>query len=122
MHGLKFQEITVDKRTHLFKKLCIAGAMLGPASAYSSDNTDELAELMALLDAETELATKSKMNADFVPGMVSVLHGETLRKFGIEKVYASTFACPRYVYHPGKQRRYRQHSTRCRRLAAIPAI
>ncbi|NQZ90391.1 MAG: TonB-dependent receptor [Colwellia sp.] len=48
-----------------------------------AENEGELAELMSLLDEETTIATKSKMNADYVPGTVTVLHGDTLRRIGI---------------------------------------
>jgi outer membrane receptor for ferrienterochelin and colicin len=47
----------------------------------ASEGQEELA-LLALLDSQTELATRSKMNADFVPGMVSVMHGDDLRTLG----------------------------------------
>jgi iron complex outermembrane receptor protein len=49
-----------------------------------AENEGELAELMSLLDEETSIATKSKMNADYVPGTVTVLHGDTLRRLGIK--------------------------------------
>ena len=49
-----------------------------------AENEGELAELMSLLEEETSIATKSKMNADYVPGTVTVLHGETLRRLGIK--------------------------------------
>lgn len=47
-----------------------------------ADEEAEMAELMALLDTETRVATRNKMNADFVPGMVSVMHGDELKKLG----------------------------------------
>jgi iron complex outermembrane receptor protein len=37
-----------------------------------------LQDLLQVLDQETEIATKTKMNIDFVPGMVSVLYGDDL--------------------------------------------
>lgn len=46
----------------------------------------ELTALMDLLDEETELATQSKMNADFVPGTLSLLHGDELQSYGIATV------------------------------------
>ena len=50
--------------------------------AVQADEEQELAALMSLLDEETAVATKTRMNADYVPGSVSVLHGDELRKFG----------------------------------------
>ena len=37
-----------------------------------------MADLLKVLDEETELATKTKLNIDFVPGMVSVLRGKDM--------------------------------------------
>lgn len=45
-----------------------------------------LFELLQVLEAETELATKTKMNVDFVPGMVSVLHGKDMLSRGVRTV------------------------------------
>jgi len=42
-----------------------------------------LQDLLLALDQETEIATKTKMNVDFVPGMVSVLYGDDLLARGI---------------------------------------
>jgi outer membrane receptor for ferrienterochelin and colicins len=43
----------------------------------------ELAELMEVIEQETEVATKTRMNSDFVPGIVTVLRGEELEALGI---------------------------------------
>lgn len=43
---------------------------------------DDLQELMALLDQETELATRTRMNADFVPGMVTILYADDCLRGG----------------------------------------
>lgn len=48
-----------------------------------ADDEAEQAELMALLDTETRVATRNRMNADFVPGMVSVMHGDELKRLGV---------------------------------------
>lgn len=48
-----------------------------------ADDEAEMAALMALLDTETRVATRNRMNADFVPGMVSVMHGDELKKLGV---------------------------------------
>ncbi len=47
---------------------------------------EEMLELLAVLDEETKVATKTKMNNDYVPGMVSVLHGDHLEALGIHTV------------------------------------
>ena len=52
------------------------------AQVARADDEAEMAALMAMLEAETDVATSSHMNADFVPGMVSVMHGDELKKLG----------------------------------------
>lgn len=52
-----------------------------------TDRADQaLYELLGVLDEQTELATKSKLNVDFVPGMVTVLHGGDLLARGVRTV------------------------------------
>lgn len=55
----------------------------------SEDGEDqaELLELLAVLEEETEVATKTKMNADYVPGIVTVLHGEDMEAIGARTVW-----------------------------------
>lgn len=48
-----------------------------------ADDEAEMLALMALLDTETRVATRNRMNADFVPGMVSVIHGDELKELGV---------------------------------------
>ncbi len=50
------------------------------------EDREELQELLAVLDEETAVATKTKMNNDYVPGMVTVLHGERLEAAGVKNV------------------------------------
>lgn len=57
--------------------------------AMGPENNEDRQELMALLtvlEEETKIATKSKMNNDYVPGMVTVLHGDHLETLGIGTV------------------------------------
>lgn len=59
------------------------------ASGVSNIKPDEqaaLQELMSLLNKQTELVTKTKVNADFVPGSLTVLRGSELRAYGIRTV------------------------------------
>ncbi len=65
--------------------MSIAATLLS-FNVMAGDDEDEFAELMALLDAQTDLATKSKMNADFVPGMITILHGEQLQSLGVQTI------------------------------------
>ncbi|MBF0461925.1 MAG: TonB-dependent receptor [Magnetococcales bacterium] len=45
-----------------------------------------LRELMSVMEESTSIATKTKMNADFVPGMVTVLYGDDLAAKGVTRV------------------------------------
>lgn len=65
------------------------------AAADVSDPTaDVLQELVTLLNQESELATKSKMNIDFVPGIMSVMHGKDLIARGVQNVYEAIGLIP----------------------------
>ncbi|MBD8524466.1 TonB-dependent receptor plug domain-containing protein [Pseudomarimonas arenosa] len=78
----------------LFRGLLLGLALTGlsmtaPAEAANDDAADEdseLASLLALLDEETTIATRTRVNRDFVPGMVTVLRGDALRALGARHV------------------------------------
>lgn len=53
-----------------------------------------LQDLLQALDQETEIATKTRMNIDFVPGMVSVLYGDDLLARGIASVVEAMALIP----------------------------
>ncbi|MCB1909117.1 MAG: TonB-dependent receptor [Rhodocyclaceae bacterium] len=66
-----------------------AGLALVLASGMGHADGDDDTELLALLDLlheQTMIATKTRMNADYVPGMVTVLHGEDMRIRGLATV------------------------------------
>ena len=46
-------------------------------------------ELSRILEEVTEIATKTRMNADFVPGTVSVITGKELKALGISNLAQS---------------------------------
>lgn len=46
----------------------------------------ELQDLLSIVQQETEVATKTKMNSDYVPGIVTVLEGDELEALGLETV------------------------------------
>jgi outer membrane receptor for ferrienterochelin and colicins len=54
----------------------------------------QLQELLAVLDEETDVATRTKMNSDYVPGMVTVLHGEKLEALGVHTVIEALAMVP----------------------------
>ncbi|MBF0463247.1 MAG: TonB-dependent receptor [Magnetococcales bacterium] len=49
-------------------------------------NQEGLHDLLAIMVESTEIATKTRLNADFVPGMVTVLKGDDLKSRGIRTV------------------------------------
>jgi iron complex outermembrane receptor protein len=60
-------------------------ALLLFTSAAHAQQADEkeLEELLSVVQQETQLATKSRMNSDYVPGIVTVLDGNDLEALGI---------------------------------------
>ena len=78
--------------TFLLALLTAAGAC---ASAVAAE--DEEAELLAVLKQETDIATKTRMNSDFVPGIVTILDGDRLRALGARTVWDAM------AYVPGVQ-------------------
>ncbi|MEN8171213.1 MAG: TonB-dependent receptor [Pseudomonadota bacterium] len=62
--------------------------------AAAESDSDELQQLMALLDEQTEIATKTKLNADYVPGLVTVLHGDDLANRGVRTVWEALALVP----------------------------
>ena len=60
--------------------LLLIGMMTG--TAFAEEQEPGLDDLLQLLEQETELATQTKQNADYVPGTVSVLQADELRLLG----------------------------------------
>jgi iron complex outermembrane receptor protein len=50
--------------------------------------------LLALLEEQTTIATKTRLNADYVPGMVTVLHGSALEASGARTVWEALARVP----------------------------
>jgi outer membrane receptor for ferrienterochelin and colicins len=61
--------------------IVLLSAFVGVGSVQAQSGDAE-ADLLALLAEETELATRNKQNADFVPGILTVLQGEEARLLG----------------------------------------
>ncbi|WP_084681002.1 TonB-dependent receptor [Desulfospira joergensenii] len=57
-----------------------------PLQSKAIGEEEEMQHLLEILDKHTEIATKSKLNADYVPGMVTVLDGEDLLSRGMQTV------------------------------------
>jgi outer membrane receptor for ferrienterochelin and colicins len=67
--------------------LAVSCAPARAQDAAASEEDAELAALLAVIEEETDLATRTRMNADFVPGIVSVLEGEQLAALGVRTVW-----------------------------------
>ncbi|MBI5816047.1 MAG: TonB-dependent receptor [Nitrospinae bacterium] len=66
------------------------GAML----AYNTEDDSAVRELLSILDSTTELATKTRLNKDYVPGMITVLHSVDLKEQGIRTLWEAISAAP----------------------------
>lgn len=77
-------------------KNLLFGLLIGCFSSVALAQEDEQAYLtfMALLNKQTELVTKTKLNADYVPGSVTVLQGDELRGFGARTVFDAVGFAP----------------------------
>ncbi|MCP5125769.1 MAG: TonB-dependent receptor [Gammaproteobacteria bacterium] len=73
--------------------------------AANSDSQDEawLGEFMQVLDESTEIATKSRLNVDYVPGMVTVLQGRELETLGMRTVWEALALIPGVMLLQNKQ-------------------
>lgn len=58
-------------------------ALLLCSTAYAQTDDKELEDLLSVVQQETQLATKTRMNSDYVPGIVTVLNGNDLEALGI---------------------------------------
>lgn len=74
--------------------LAFALLAISPALAAQAEDDAAYAELMATLEQETAIATRTRMNRDFVPGMVSVLEGEQLLATGVRTVWEALAQVP----------------------------
>lgn len=86
-----------------FHKYLLASLLFPPLSVFAQDSaldlsaadeTTELEQLLELLQEQTSLATKSRLNADYVPGMISVLHGHELSDKGVRTVWEGLSLVP----------------------------
>ena len=66
----------------------------GGVSAQESSEQDELDEFLNLLEQQTSLATTTRLNADFVPGMLSVLDYEQMQRRGFRILWEALGSLP----------------------------
>lgn len=70
----------------LLLPVCVALAQTGTTLEDAAGDQAPLRDLLALIEQETELATRSGMNADYVPGMATILTGDDLLVRGVRNV------------------------------------
>jgi len=71
-----------------------SGALAQTPGPPSQSDARELEDLVAILSEETAVATKTRMNSDFVPGVVTVLHGDELEALGVETAWEALSFVP----------------------------
>jgi len=83
-------------RTRLAAAACAAALSAGGARAQqaAAPPDDEESRLLAILAEETAIATKTRLNSDFVPGIVTVLHGDELEALGVETAWEALSLVP----------------------------
>lgn len=65
----------------------LAALLLSSALLARADDDELLADLLDVIAEETALATKTRLNSDFVPGLVTVLERERLLGLGMRTVW-----------------------------------
>jgi outer membrane receptor for ferrienterochelin and colicins len=85
----------------VFLNLPVLSATLEPGTgkedvdqSQSDTDEEEFTRLVQFIDKYTNIATKTKLNVDYVPGMVTVLRGEDLRVRGINNVWEAMSLVP----------------------------
>ena len=66
----------------------------GDGLARDAADDEELRDLLVLLDKQTELATKTGLNADFTPGMTTILSGADMLARGARTVWEAVSLVP----------------------------
>jgi iron complex outermembrane receptor protein len=69
-------------------------AVAGSGQAQDASEQEELNQFMQLLEQQTSLATNTRLNADFVPGMLSVLSGKQMQRRGFRTLWEALASIP----------------------------
>ena len=78
--------------THLIALLALVASSC--VMAQDSSAEDELNQFLDLLNQQTSLATNTRLNADFVPGMLSVLDAEQMQRRGFRTLWDALESLP----------------------------
>ena len=70
--------------------------MAAEPPALESEDADQaaLSDLLTVIEDVSALATQTRLNADFVPGILTVLHGEELVALGVQTVWEALTLVP----------------------------
>ena len=79
-------------KLHLVAALALIASVC--ARAQESGEVDEMSRFLELLEQQTTLATRTRLNADFVPGMLSVLNAEQIASRGFRNVWEALASLP----------------------------
>ena len=74
--------------------MLLATTTLCTSAVAATPSDNERNALLALLDQQTAIATKTKLNADYVPGIVTVLEGSDLEARGYRSVWQALALVP----------------------------
>ena len=83
--------LTVNKLFTIPLLLVFASSAL---AQNASSGEDEMDQLLGLLEQQTSLANQTRLNADFVPGMFSVLDAEQMQRRGFRTVWEALASIP----------------------------
>lgn len=81
-------------KNHIHIITLLTFAFAGGAQAQDSSEQDELNQFMNLLEQQTSLATDTRINADFVPGMLNVLSAEQMERRGFRTLWEALASLP----------------------------
>lgn len=101
------QRVVLIPTAILLLAACISAMAEQASSDLVADLTKEdgqwLEELTQVLDESTEIATKSRLNADYVPGTVTVLQGRDLEALGMRTVWDALALIPGVMINQGSR-------------------
>ncbi|WP_049757642.1 TonB-dependent receptor plug domain-containing protein [Magnetococcus marinus] len=79
--------MTITMFATLFLSILPAHSLAASAEMEEGGDLEALESLLTVLDEQTDIATKTRMNVDFVPGLVTVLHGQEMLERGALTVW-----------------------------------
>ncbi len=82
----------------LMLSVCIAlflsASALAQSQATPKGDDKELTDLLNILQQETDVATKTRLNTDYVPGIVTLLQGDQLEAMGVVSAWEALGLVP----------------------------